>query len=101
MKGIQRVISVRDVKSIHSIGGSSVPKAQRSAYLELYVSGREKDRLEKEIYVLDKRRNTAKKLLNFVYKRIERLQSEVREDQTLKTCKSVPGKPMKKLSIQY
>ena len=101
MKGIQRVISVRDIKSIRSIGGGSVPKAQRSAYLELYVSGREKDRLEKEIFVLDKRRNTAKKLLTSVYKRIEKLQSEVREEQVVKTSKSVPGKPMKKLSIQY
>jgi len=101
MKGIQRVISVRDIKSIHSIGGSSVPKAQRSAYLELYVSGREKDRLEKEIFVLNKRRTTAQKLLNSVYKRIEKLQAEVSEEHKIKTCKSVPGKPMKKLSIQY
>ena len=101
MKGIQRVTSVRDIKSIHSIGGSSVPKSQRSAYLELYVSGREKDRLEKEIFVLNKRMTTAQKLLNSVYKRIEKLQSEVREEQATKTCKSVPAKPMKKLSIQY
>ncbi len=101
MKGIQRVISVRDIKSIHSIGGSSVPKAQRSAYLELYVSGREKDRLEKEIYVLNKRITTAQKLLYSVCRRIEKLQFEVREDQTVKTCKRVPSKPMKKLSVQY
>ena len=101
MKGIQRVVSVRDVKSIHSIGGSSVPKAQRSAYLELYVSGREKDRLEKEIFVLNKRMSTAQKLLNSVYKRIEKLQSEVSAEHSVTIRKSVPAKPMKKLSMQY
>ena len=101
MKGIQRVVSVRDVKSIHSIGGSSVPKAQRSAYLELYVSGREKDRLEKEIFVLNKRMSTAQKLLNSVYKRIKKLQSEVSAEHSVTIRKSVPAKPMKKLSMQY
>jgi len=101
MKGIQQVISGRDIKSIHSVGARSIPKAQRSAYLELYMHRREKDRLEKEIFALDKRRNTAKRLLDSINKRIEKLQTETHEEQKIKTYRNIPTKPLKTLSIQY
>jgi len=101
MKGIQQVISIRDIKSIHSIGARSVPKAQRSAYLELYMHRREKDRFEKEIFVLDKRRNTAQRFLDSVNKRIEKLQTEVHEEPKIKTYRNVPTKPLKTFPIQY
>ena len=101
MKGILQVTGVREIKSIHSVGARSIPKAQRSCYLELYMYRREKDRLEKEIFVLDKRRNAAKRLLDSVNKRIERLQAESHEEQKIKTYRNVPTKPLKTLSIQY
>jgi len=101
MKGVQQVASVREIKSIRSIGARSIPKAQRSTYLELYMHRREKDRIEKELFLLDKRRDTAKKLLNSVNKRLEKLQTEAHEEQKVKPYRSVPTKPLKTLSIQY
>ena len=101
MKGIQQVTSVREIKSIRSIGASSIPKAQRSTYLELYMMRREKDRLEKELFLLDKRRNTAKKLLHSIDKRLEKLQTEASEEQKVKPYRSAPTKPLKKFSMQY
>ena len=101
MKGIQQVIGVRDIKSIHSIGARSVPKAQRSVYMELYMHKREKDRLEKQIFLLDKERNTAQRLLDSINKRIEKLQTETHEEQKIKTYRNIPTKPLKTLSIKY
>jgi len=101
MKGIQQVIGIREIKSIHSIGARSLPKAQRSAYLDLYMHRREKDRLEKEIFVLDKRRNTAKRFLDSINKRIEKLQTETHEERKVKTYRNIPTKPLKTLPIQY
>ena len=101
MKGILQVTGVREIKSMHSVGARSIPKAQRSAYLELYVHRREKDRLEKETFVLDKRRNTAKRLLDSINKRIEKLQTEAHEEQKVKTYRNIPTKPLKTLSIKY
>ncbi|MBU2540712.1 MAG: hypothetical protein KJ593_02320 [Candidatus Omnitrophica bacterium] len=101
MKGIQQVTSIKEVKSMHSVGARSIPKAQRSAYLDLYINRREKDRLEKEIFVLDKRRNTAKRLLDSINKRIEKLQAETHGEQKIKTYRNIPTKPLKTLSIQY
>jgi len=101
MKGIQQVISIRDVKSIHSIGARSIPKAQRSTYLELYTHRREKDRLEKEVFALDKRKNTAQRLLDSINKRIEKLQTETHEEQKIKTYRNIPTKSLKTFSMQY
>ena len=70
MKGMLEIPSVRDIKSIHSAGARSIPKVQRSSYLELYMLKREKDRLEKEIFALDKRNNTANRQLSSISKPI-------------------------------
>jgi len=101
MRGILQIPDIRDIKSIHSVGARSIPKAQRSAYLELYMHRREKDRLEKEIFVLDKRRSTAQRLLDSINKRIEKLQKETHEEQKIKTYRNIPTKPLKTLSIHY
>jgi len=101
MKGILQMPGVRDIKSIHSVGARSIPKVQRSSYLELYMLRREKDRLEKEIFVLDKRRSAAKRQLDSINKRIEKLQKEVYEEQKIKTYRGIPTRPLKTMAINY
>ncbi len=101
MRGIQQMPGIRDIKSIHSVGARSIPKVQRSSYLELYMLRREKDKLEKEIFALDKRRSAAHRQLNGINKRIERLQEEVQEEQEIKTYRSIPTRPFKTMAITY
>lgn len=101
MKGIQQMPGLREIKSIRSIGIRSIPKVQRSSYLELYMLRKEKDRLEKEIFALDKRRNAANRQLNSINKRVEKLQKATHEEQKIKTYRSVPIKPLKTMAINY
>ncbi|MEW6087330.1 MAG: hypothetical protein AB1498_03430 [bacterium] len=101
MKGMLEISSVRDIKSIHSAGLRAIPKIQRSSYLELYMFKREKDRLEKEIFALDKRRNTASRMLNGLYQRIETLEKEIQEEGKIKTYRNIPTKPLKTMAINY
>lgn len=101
MRGIQRMTGIRDIKSIHSVGARSIPKVQRSSYLELYMLRREKDRLEKEIFALDKRRSAAGKQSESINKRIEKLQKEVHEEQKIKTYRNIPTRPLKTMAINY
>jgi len=101
MKGILQTPSVRNVKSIHSVGARSIPKVQRSSYLELYALGREKDRLEKEIFALNKRTSIAQRQLDSVIKRIGNLRKETHEEQKIKTHRSVPTRPLKTMAINY
>lgn len=101
MRGIQQMPGIRDIKSIHSVGARSIPKVQRSSYLELYMLRREKDKLEKEIFALDKRRNAANRQLNSINNRIEKLQKETHEEQKIKTYRSIPTRPLKTMAINY
>jgi len=101
LKSIQQLAGPRDIKSIHSIGARSIPKVQRSGYLELYMLKREKDRLEKEMAAVDKRRNIAVRQLDNISERTETLQKELSEKPKIKTYKNVPTSPLKRMSMSY
>ncbi len=101
MKRLSQIASVAHIKSAHSIGVRSIPKVQRSPYLELYVLRNEKDRLEREICALDRRKNALKRQLDSTSARIEKLQAEVDQQQPIKVCKSQPGGSFKKVAIDY
>ena len=101
MKGMQQISSLRNLKDIHSVGIRSIPKAQRSSYLELYVLRREKDRLEKEIVALKKRKAAADRQLGSITKHIERLQSGAHEDQKTKGPRGTPMRRPKSMAISY
>jgi len=101
MKKRQQILNIRDIKNIHSAGTRSIPKVQRSSYLELYTLQREKDRLEKEIFALNKRSNSNKRQLDSVYKRIEKLRKETHDEQKVKTYRSIPTRPLKTMAINY
>ena len=100
MKTVQQLSSLRDTKSLHSIGATSIPKAQRSSHLGLYVLESEKNRLEKEIFALDKRRNAVRKQLDSVNDRIEKLQKEGWEKRGAQTGK-ISKNPLKTMAINY
>lgn len=100
MKTVQRLSSLRDTKSLHSIGATSIPKAQRSSHLELYVLENEKKRLEKEIFALDKRRKSARKQLDSANDRIEKLQKEAWGKRGAQTGK-IPKNPLKTMVLNY
>ena len=61
MKGTSEINDLRKPISIHSNNKSSAPSAQGSDHLDLYMPKEEKERLEKEIKVLDKRRKDLQK----------------------------------------
>jgi prefoldin subunit 5 len=63
--------------------------------------GRERDRLEKEIFALDKRRSTAQSKLDLINQRLEKLQKETHEAQKIRTHKSAPTRPVKTMSMNY
>ena len=101
MRGIQQMPGLKDIKSIHSIGARSIPKVQRSSYLDLYILRREKDRLEKEVLALDKRKTAADRQFNSIAKRIEKLQKETHDEHKVKTYKQISARPLKPMAINY
>ena len=74
MKSVSEISGLRSIKSMHSSGKRSIPRVQSSTYLDLYMLRKEKDRLEKEIYILDKRKKDILKKLDEVNKEMNKLQ---------------------------
>ena len=74
MKSISEISGLRSIKSMHSSGKRFIPRVQSSTYLDLYILRKEKDRLEKEIYILDKRKKDILKKLDEVNKETDKLQ---------------------------
>ena len=89
------------LQSIHTAHVSSVPKAQRSAYLDLYVLGRERDRLTQEMRALDDRREVIAQHLKNINRQIGSMQQDVAKEQQEAAGVRIPSQPVKTLDINY
>jgi hypothetical protein len=101
MKTPKRRHGATTISSIHTAGVSSVPKTQRSPYLELYALGREKSRLMKEMLALDTRRETIHRHLDSIGTRILKLQQEMTQQQRAEMGIKTPSQPVKMVDISY
>jgi hypothetical protein len=101
MKTLHEISTIRNLRSMHSIGARSIPKAQRSPYLDLYTFKKEKDRLEKETISLEKKRQIAGRSLSDINKLITGLQEEIRKDGEIKTVKYAKLSSLRTMPIRY
>jgi len=101
MKALHEIATIRNLRSMHSIGARSVPKAQRSPYLDLYTLKKEKDRLEKENSILEKKKKITTRLLCDVNKSIALLQKEIQEESEIKAVKHTKTNPLRTMPIRY
>jgi len=97
------VPGARDMKTIHSAGIRSIPKSQRSMYLDLFILSQERDRMDKEHMVVSKRHRLLGKQLASVNQRLDKLQEELARTQETKDgkMKKTSGKARKKMKVQY
>ena len=101
MKKIRYVPSIRDMKSMHTAGIRSIPKAQRSSYLDLFILSKEKDRLEKESFMVGKRSSSLDKQLATIDKRMEILKKEISQEGKPMVRSFKATRLLKKIPIHY
>jgi predicted nucleic acid-binding Zn-ribbon protein len=103
MKGVSEISGLRSIKSMHSSGKRSIPRVQSSAYLDLYMLRKEKDRLEKEIYILDKRKKDILKKLDDINKEMDKLQKQEAEtkEKVLQEFVKPSEKEWKTMKLKY
>ena len=103
MKDLSEISGLRSIKSMHSSNKRSIPRVQSSAYLDLYMMRKEKDRLEKDVYILDKRKGESQKKLDHVNKQMDKLlkaEPEEKEKPSQEVKKS-SGKDWKTMNLKY
>ncbi len=74
-RGVSDISGLRNIRSMHSAGKRSIPRVASSAYLDLYMLQKEKERLEKEDAILEKRKAAIQKRLEDIKKEIEILKA--------------------------
>lgn len=96
MKTISAIKSARSLKRIPR-SKTAKPVGPSGNYLNLYVLSTEKERLEKELAAVERRRSEIIKQLANVMKEIEELtKKHLKESE-----KKQPDKPFKTMSLNY
>jgi len=103
VRGATELSGLREIKTMHSSKKRSIPRVQSSAYLDLYMLRKEKDRLEKEVCILDKRRKSIQKRLDEINTEMEKLEKiEARKvEANLETSTKPSGKDWKTMALKY
>ena len=75
VRGATELSGLREMRTMHSSKKRSIPRVQSSAYLDLYMLRKEKERLEKEDAILEKRKAAIQKRADDINKEIEILKA--------------------------
>lgn len=104
VKSLTDVQGLRGIKSMHSTSKRSIPKAQSSAYLDLYILQKEKDRLGREEFVLEKRKEEIQKRVKEIEQQMELLKKAAQEQSPDKRNEGIDvqvEKGWKKMTLNY
>ena len=103
VRGATEISGLRDIRTMHSSKKRSIPRMQSSAYLDLYILRKEKDRLEKEVYILDKRKNGIRKRLDEIITEMEKLEKAeaIRREATPESLNKPSRKGWKTIRLKY
>jgi uncharacterized membrane protein YgaE (UPF0421/DUF939 family) len=103
VRGATEISGLRDIRTMHSSKKRSIPRVQSSAYLDLYMLRKEKDRLEKEVYILDKRKNGIQKRLDEINTEMEKLEKAeaMRREANPEGLKKSSRRGWKTMTLRY
>lgn len=74
VRGPAELSGLRNIKTMLSSKKRSIPRVQSSAFLDLFILRKEKDRLEKEVYLLEKRKKGIKKRIEEINAEMDKLE---------------------------
>ena len=103
VKGVTEVTGLRDIRTMHSSKKRSIPRVQSSGYLDLYMLCKEKDRLEKEVNILDKRKKNIQKRIDEINTEMDKLEKAeaLKRESTPKRLKKPSEKDWKTMPLKY
>jgi predicted nuclease with TOPRIM domain len=103
VRGGAEMKGLKETRTMHGSQKRSMPRVKSSAYLDLFILGKEKDRLLKELSVMDKRKESLNKRLAEIgveWKKLEEAKIRERQDPS-----GGPGAPQpkdwKKIAVTY
>ncbi len=102
-RGATELNGLRETRTMHSAKKRSIPQVQSSAYLDLYLLGKEKARLDKEMFILEKRKTGLRKRLDEIaveMKKLEGAKTREKRASSDESKKHLP-KDLKTMAMAY
>jgi len=103
VRGATELSGLREIRTMHSSQKRSIPRAQSSVYLDMYMLRKEKERLEKKACILDKRKKAIQKRLDEINAEMDKLQKTEarRPERNPKSFEKPSGKDWKTMALNY
>jgi len=103
LKSVTDICSLRNIRSMHTTGQRTIPKSEGSAYLNLFMLRKEKEKLEKEKGVAEKRIAGIDKRLADIQKETDELQKLTEQEKVKQVNKGpvIEDKKWKRMPLNY
>lgn len=89
VRGVTELKGLSETRTLQGSKKRSMPRAQNATYLGIFILGKEKDRLEKAIIIIDKRKMSMQRRLDEIA--VEMKKPE--EEEEIRGKRATPGAP--------
>jgi hypothetical protein len=94
VRGIMELKGLSETRTLQGSKKRSMPRAQNGTYLDIFILGKEKDRLEKEIVIINERKKSRQRRLDEIAVEMKNL--EEAENRRKQATPGAPKSPHKK-----
>ena len=103
VRGVTELKGLSETRTLQGSKKRSMPRAQNATYLGIFILGKEKDRLEKAMIIIDKRKTSMQRRLDEIAVEMKKLEeAEIREKRaTPGARKSHHKKDWKTMAMTY
>jgi predicted nucleic acid-binding Zn-ribbon protein len=103
IRGVTEIKGLRETRTMQGSKKRSMPRVKRSAYLDLFILGKEESRLEKEMSVIEKRKESLQKKLGEIAVELKKLEEAKNREKRAAPGESDPQRPKdwKKMAMTY
>jgi hypothetical protein len=103
IRGVMKLKGLRETRTLQGSKKRSMPRAQNATYLDIFILGKERDRLDKETIVIDKRKASMRSRLDEIVIEIKNLEEAENRGKRAASGKSQrgPAKGWKTMAMTY
>jgi hypothetical protein len=88
VRGVMELKGLSETRTLQGSKKRSMPRSQNTTYLDIFILGKEKDRLEKEMFIIDKRKASMQRRLDEIAVDMKKL-----EEAEVRGKRATPGAP--------
>ena len=103
IRGVMKLKGLRETRTLQGSKKRSMPRAQNATYLDIFILGKERDRLHKEMIIIDKRKESMRRRLDEIATEMNNLEEAEKREKRAAPGESGrrPAKGLKTMAMTY